>query len=271
VTFNPWKPPSGWDGVEAKASAVAPLSVRGVLSSVLAAVRRRPLDVLLAVCVFPGLWEVPSMLVHDLLVSADEPVFGLGRSPRAVALSWAGAAWSSVWAAGQLGAALDVMRDQPIQWRRFLTGLKQAPLIFATSLAVSLPFDAFALVPANVAGNSAIALDVVGAVLLIYVFARTALWVPFIVDARRPLWESLALSVAATRGHVSKVIALGLILFVAIVPLAVVEGMVLNEQVNVFVAVFGAVYVLVAAQLYLLLGAEWNGDANGGRLQTQKN
>jgi hypothetical protein len=267
VTFNPWKPPSGWDTVEAKASVIATLSVRGVLSSVLAAVRRRPLDVLLAVCLLPALWEVPATIAYDVLVPGDEPVFGPGRSFRSIALSWARSAWSCVLAAGQLGAALAVMRDQPLQWLRFLTGLKQAPLIFAAYFAVTLPFDASVFLPMSLSGASAGVLEALGFVLMAFLFARTALWVPVIVDARRPLWESLALSVAATRGHVSKIVALGVILTACMVPLMVVDGVLFGEQLHLFGAVSGALYNLTAARLYLLLGEEWNGDANGGRQQ----
>jgi len=270
VTFNPWKPPSGWDRVEAKASVVAPLSVRGVLSSVLAAVRRRPLDVLLAVCVLPALWEVPATIAYDLLVPADEPIFGPGRSFRSIALSWARSAWSCVWAAGQLGAALAVMRDQPLQWRRFLTGLTQAPLIFAAYLTMTLPFDASVFLPMSVSGASAGVLEALGFALMAFLFARTALWAPLIVDARRPLWESLALSVAATRGHVSKIVAVGFILTACMVPLMVVDGVLFGEQLHLFGAVFGALYSLTVARLYLLLGAKWNGDADGGRPQNPK-
>jgi hypothetical protein len=252
VTFNPWKPPSGWDGVDAEPSG-GPLTVRGVLKAGLAAIRRQPLALFFAICVVPGLWAVPSTIAYDRFVSADEPLFGPGRSFRAIALSWASLGWDSVWVAGQLGAALDALRGQPIRWQRFLSGLSLAPLVFLSWLAVTLPLDALALLPASLGGAPASAFEAVGIAISTYVAVRALLWVPFIVDARLSVGESLARSVTATRGHLSKIVALGLILALVALPLAVVEVIVFETSTHVFSAVLDALYVLCTAQLYLVL------------------
>ena len=259
MNLDPFRPPSGWDTPEAmreqgvRGAGDGRWTVGSVLKGMVAAFRRQPLGVLFAVCILPGLWMVPATIVQDRLVTEEEGMTG-SRSFRAVAVSIGGYVWSTIWFAGQLSAALHAVRDRPIEWRRFLTGLSQVPVLFVTSMIVSIPMEllTFAPVVPDSSESYVVMLIVLGA--SCWLFARTALWAPFIVDARRPLWESLAASWVLTRGSAWRFFGLGLTLVCIALPLFVVEGVFAGEQFHASIAVIGFFYSLSVAQIYAMVG-----------------
>src|SRR5262245_61259588 len=137
--MNPWKPPSGWDQPDGSERR-DPVTIRGVLGSMLSSFGRQPFAALLFVLILPGLWLVPASIVEKLLVPADQPAFdptlSIGGSPRSIAASWAGYAWNSVGGALQLGAAIAVVRGQRIRWRAYVASAKRAPQLFVTTAVV---------------------------------------------------------------------------------------------------------------------------------------
>lgn len=250
MTVDPWKPPSGWDRDPQPAKEEGPWTVGRVLRAMWRAFRAQPFGVLLAVCVLPGLWTVPGTIVYDRFVPEDEPVFGPGRSLVAAVASFGSAAWGSVWYAGQQSAALAALRSQPIQWRAFIHGLRRAPVLFLSAALFTVPFELASLLPLEVSRSDGFSVaDGVGMLLMAYVSARTCLWVPILVDTRRPLFEGLKESWVMTRGAVIKLVLLACILITATLPIAWVELAFANYW-HAFLAVISAHYVMVVATLY---------------------
>ena len=260
VSMNPWKPPSAWDQIENK-SADAPWTIQGVLGSALRAFGRQPLGALLAVFVLPGLWMVPANILEKLLVPAEEgtygpaaygfdTTYGLGASPRSIAVSWAAYAWNSVAGAAQLSAAIDVARGQRVQWRKFATSVARAPLVFLTTAAVILPFEASGLAPFPIYSGTMLLVLLIAVVVMLYAMIRTLFWAPLVIDTRRPFWENLTTSLVWSRGRFWKLFALVLIATCFGIPVFVVEGVVFGELWHVSTAAMGALYALAVAQVY---------------------
>jgi hypothetical protein len=260
MNLDPFRPPSGWDTPEemreqgARGARDGRWTIGSVLKGMVAAFRRQPLGVLIAVCIIPGLWDVPATIAQDLLVGEAESLPG-ARSFRAVAVSIAGSAWNTVWFGGQMSAAIDAANDQPIDWRRFSKGLAKAPVLFATVLVVSIPYELANFAPVAPDSTQAdLAFAIVFAV-SIWLFARTALWAPLIVDAKQRFGESFVTSWELTRGSAWRFFGLGLTLFCIGLPLLIVDVIFLNEQFHLSGALMGALYALAVAEVYAITGA----------------
>jgi hypothetical protein len=98
-------------------------------------------------------------------------------------------------------------------------------------------------------------------VLASYLGARTCLWAPLLVDARRPFWPALAESWELTRGSVAKLVALALILIVPLAPIGIVE-LAMTEYWHASAALLVALYVLAVAAVYSLVRAAPEGTAD---------
>jgi hypothetical protein len=216
----------------------------------LRALGRQPLGALLAVFVLPGLWMVPATIVEERLVPAEDPTFGLGASPRTIAVSWAAYVWSSISGAAQLSAAIDVVRGQRVQWRKFATSVARAPLLFLTTAVVALPFEVSGLAPFPPDGGKMGLVIFFAFVMVIYAMIRTLLWAPLIVNTRRPLWESLTTSLAWTRGRFWKLFAVVLGATCFGIPVFAVEVLVFGKLWHFSTAAMGALYALAVAQVY---------------------
>ena len=255
MTLDPWKPPSGWDRVTPEPNQ-GPWTVGRVLRTMGRAFRKQPFGVLLAVCILPGLWAVPAAIVQARYVSEDEPFFGPGRSLLAAAVSIGSDAWGSVWFAGQLHASIAAVRGHPIQWRAFLTGLLQAPLLFLSFAAVAVPFELVSLLPITVQrGELFSAFDAVGLLLMMYLGARTCLWAPLLVDARVPFFQGLMESWVITSGAVTRLVLMAVIFSVATAPILFLEASFTN-RVHVFAAIVSALYAMAVAAIYTFVYPE---------------
>jgi hypothetical protein len=260
MNLDPFRPPSGWDTPEAPAEHDArragdgQWTIRGVLKGMIAAFRRRPIGVLVALCIVPGLWAVPATIAQDVLVGEDESLPG-AHSFRAIAVDTVCWAWNSVWFAGQLSVAIDVVNGRPIDWRRFSKGLANAPILFATTLAVSIPYGLANFAPVAPDSAEADAVFWIVIAFTIWLLARTALWAPLIVDAKQRFGESFATSWTLTRGSAWRFFGLGLTLFCVGLPLLVVDVLYLREQFHLSGALVGALYALAVAEVYVITGA----------------
>ena len=166
MTQDPWKPPAGWDQIAPEVSE-GPWTVGRVLKAMGRAFRGQPLGVFLAVCVLPGIWEVP--------------------------------------------ATIDVPRGE----------------FFSLLDAICLP-------------------------LYLYLGARTCLWTPILVDARRPFWDGAMESWVLTWGSVSKLLVVAGILVTVMLPFVVVEAA-FSDHFHVGIAMLTALFVLALAAYYTLV------------------
>jgi hypothetical protein len=242
-----------------------PWSIRKVVKLMMAVVVRRPFGVTLVVGILPAIWMIPATIAQAALIPEDAPVFGPGRSLQEMIVSYVGSAWSCVWFAGQLSAAIDLVQDRAIRWRAFITGLAKAPALLLTGIVVLLPLDLLAFLPSSQDSIASLAAEMVGGAVALYLLSRTALWAPLVVDSRESLRRSFIVSWTATRGHSLKLIALGLVLGSVALPIFVIEAALSVEHFHVTVSALGTLYVLALAQLYSLAsfgaGHGWVSDA----------
>ena len=248
MTIDPWKPPAGWERASERRHGE---TIGAALRAILRAVRSQPLGVVLAVCVVPGLWHVPAELAYTAIVPDSEPLFGPGRSPQGIAMSYATAAWESVWAAGQLGAAIDALRGEPIAWRKYLRGVRLAPVLFLAGVVVSLPFDLLSFAPYEALAIDSAVVEFGGVLLVAYVAARTSLWWPLLLERHCAFWEGLTTSWRVMWGWVLKLLLLTLIVTAPALPIVVAE-VVLSDTTFVLVAWLSAAFMLALAEVYTL-------------------
>lgn len=229
--------------------------VSDVLRGMLRSLRADPLRQLAVLVLIPTLWSVPSELLDALL--PEEPSLEPAVLALEVAVLCAMTVWSSLVYGGQVLIALDCARGSKVRWGRFVEGLRYTLPLALTAVPyvfiVFLPLVFFAQVGEDDHGLAFLSLVVtIGAVAcFVTLGARTALWAQLMVDGGRPLGRAFAVSWAATRGHVWKMIRLCLVL---LVPTCVVFGLerVYWDESRLAFGLLGGLYVLATTHLYLL-------------------
>jgi hypothetical protein len=227
-----------------------PWTIRATVKRVLGAIRAQPLAALLAIALPSTIWAIPSMMLFDAVIPEAERL-GPGRSMQAVALGWLSGAWGSVWMAGELSAAMNVVRSERARWRPFIAGLRRAPAMFLAGAVVLLPMDLLDLVPVSPENPLAEVPGLLGLGVVIYLLARTALWPVLLLDNTRPFWGSLVTSWNATRGQALRIIALGVVLSIFALPLFVVDALIWSNF-YLTLGALGSLCTLAIAELHRL-------------------
>jgi hypothetical protein len=225
-----------------------PWTIRQVIAGAYRTYFKHFKDLTAAVLIIPLLWAIPLELLtrhwagHGLLgLEAEHPV-------HALLVTLIGAVWGSVWYAGQFTVALDAVRGRPIRWRAFITGLSRTPTLAAASIFISLPLMAIDLVPSDESLASTLVL-LVAICVLVWLLARTAFWWPLLIDTELSFRTSFAVTWDATHQQTFRLIGLGALVFVMVLPLIVAET-VAREQPFISFQVWGAVFVMAEAQWY---------------------
>jgi hypothetical protein len=229
-----------------------PWAIGRVLALMLDTFVRRPFAVLFVLGFLPAIWTAPAIVLQGELVPADTPLFGPGRSVRTIAISWMISAWTCIWFAGQISAAVDLARGDAIRWRAFVTGVRKAPVLFLAGTVGLAPLELLNLLPLVPDGLAAGVARVAASGVTIFVVARTILWAPLIVESTQPFWVGLATSWTATRGHFLRLVALAIVLTTLVLPLFIVEAVLSSEHFQGTVGLIGAIYLVALGRLYVL-------------------
>jgi hypothetical protein len=231
-------------------------TVGGVVREVLRGFKKQPIVLLTALVVLPSIWYVPADVLNDWLI--PEGAHASGSVPLWLDLMLLAACtlWACVLLGGQMQIAVDVVRGSDVRWSRFREGAPQGLRIAVTSLPFMLPLGAVLVLPEGEWLDVwALPLLMGAALLAVTLTARTVLWAPLVVDARRPVRGALMISWAATRAQTWRIVRLGLAFGVPLLPLFVVETVVLGES-WVACGLLGGLCTLASAHLYVLIPAE---------------
>lgn len=220
-------------------------------------VRRRPVVTLLLIGILPTLW---GGLLFDWCWAH---LLGLAKPPWPLDLKQivpttmyrlAGDALRSTVMGGQYLIALDVARGLVPRPERFIHGLRFSPRIFAATVAISL-----VLAPGQIISTfrhwmptlwSLIA-PLAYLLVSLAILARTAAWIPLIVDRRESLFIAAANSWTLTRVSTWRIVCVYLVLGLFMLLLAVAHNLRVLEQ--AILSVDQCVGTIVVAQLYLQL------------------
>jgi hypothetical protein len=94
--------------------------------------------------------------------------------------------------------------------------------------------------------------------------ARTLLWGPLLLLTSRSFFEAFELSWTATRGQTLRLLGLVVVLVAFATPFIIVDASVMPSYVPLSFGVIGALLLLAAAQLYVVLAPHL--DGSGGTI-----
>jgi hypothetical protein len=249
---NPYRAPAVEADEALGAAKPGEWTVTGVLGQMLSAVRRQPLTAILAIVIVPTLWCLPGELLELALIPPETVQSGPDRSLRALAVSWAVMAWSTVCYPGQLLGALNGAEVQPIRFSDFMSGLRHVPRFLLMGALFSIPFELVSFLPLDPEGTPAMLAFTALLGLFLFVTARTVFWSPLLVRTTQGFWQSLAVSWAMTRGRSLRIFALGLVVGLLSLPAFALEAALVSaDRILVSFSLMGAIYTLAAAQLYV--------------------
>jgi hypothetical protein len=230
-------------------------TIHSVARDILSEVRAQPITLILALAVVPMVWYVPASVLGDYLV----PPSGSDGSARSVAAHivvivattlW----WGTVYA-GQLQIAIDVARGGRVTWPRFLEGLRHIGRVSVTALPCTLPLGALIVLPdAPWLEHWVLVILPVAVGSAVLLTARCVLWAPLATDGGLALGTALSIAWSSSRGHVWRLVNLGVALALPLLPLFVLETIFLGESWFACGAV-GALYTMATAHLYVSMRA----------------
>lgn len=229
-----------------------PWTIGSVLGSMLDTFIRRPFSVILILGLLPAIWMAPANLLQSRFVPQDATTFGPGRTFETAAISWLCSAWSCIWYAGQISAAIALARGDVVRWRPFVTGVRKAPALFLAGLIMVLPLDLAGFLPLAPDGAAATLTVIAAAGLTVFLFARSALSQAFIVASSHSLGRALAASWSASHGQVLKLGVIGIAAFTSGWPLMLVEGLLGSQNFHATSSMWNALFSLSLGHLYLL-------------------
>lgn len=223
---------------------------RTILAKVFFRLGEQPGALTVSLLVVPTVWNLVADMAYRQVV--PEVARGSGEVSPWIDAAMLGATtvWALVVYGGQLLIAIDAARGLPVNWRRFREGashtwrLTFGVLPAVPLLAVScLPDGALLEVIAIPLLLAAIAATVVAVL-------RTVVWGPLIVDSNAPVIGAFVTSWRATRGSLWKLMRLGLLLCVAVLPVAACEVL-FGGSFHITFGLFGALCAMTMAELYV--------------------
>jgi len=216
-------------------------------------VRARPVGVCLALVVVPSAWYAPADLLATWVAPPDAHRATFSSFALQLSVLMVTAIWSCVTYGGQLRIALLIARGRPIDWSQFHRGVSNTAKLAASTLPFMLPLGALALLPAgDWVDNWAILLLPCAVGLAVALTAPTVLWAPLMTDRRLPLLTALSASWQSTRGHVWRLVGLGLTVAATLGPLLAFESIIFGRT-WVSGGILGGLYALATAHVYELI------------------
>src|SRR5688572_29565133 len=101
-------------------------TVRGVVRSMRRGFKEQPFALLTALVVLPAIWEAPATLLSNWVIPEDAQDAGTVPWWLNAGVFSLSTIWSSVISAGQLQIAIDSVRGQRVNWKRFREGIRHA-------------------------------------------------------------------------------------------------------------------------------------------------
>jgi hypothetical protein len=170
---------------------------------------------------------------------------------------WITTAWETVLIPGSQLAALRATAGEPIRFADFVTGLRKLPILLLVSLIPGVPLLVVEQLRLPTPYTELAFVSVFfGTVVFM---ARTLLWWPLLLLTTLSFFESFELSWAATRGQTLRLLGLVLALAATATPFIIVDASVMPSHIPLSFGVIGALLLLAASQLYVVLAPQLNG------------